>query len=114
MKKIFLILFAITILMPSLVSAQGLKDAGKILGETDVGLTSDLPVAVNQVIDMVFYITGTVFLLLIIYGGFVYLKSTGRENEIDRAKKILYTSIVGLVIITASYAITNLVLNRAG
>lgn len=101
---------------PAVVLAQGLQNAGTKLGElSDKGVTlsSNLGTVTNSVISAAFYILGTVFLGLTIYGGLVWIKSAGRDQEVERAKKIITTSIVGLVILLSSYAITNFILQRA-
>ncbi|PIS04865.1 MAG: hypothetical protein COT81_04390 [Candidatus Buchananbacteria bacterium CG10_big_fil_rev_8_21_14_0_10_42_9] len=51
-------------------------------------------------------ILGVIFIILIIYGGFIWMKSMGNEDEIERAKRILRASIIGLIIILAAYSIT--------
>lgn len=113
MKKFLVVFLGTIIWIPILVSAQGLRDAGSKLGDANVGLSSNLEGSVNNVVNAVLYITGTVFMLLLIYGAFVWLKSSGRESEVDRAKKIIITSVIGTAVIMASYAITNFVLNNA-
>lgn len=115
MKKIIAIIISLSLLLlPALSLAQGLKDAGGKLSDTQVGLSSDLPGTASNVVNIVFYIVGTLFLILVIYGSFVWLKAAGREEEINRAKKIIYTSVVGLIVVMASYAITNFILSRTG
>ena len=111
-KKIVIIALFIFILTPGLALSQGLKDAAGKLTQVNqgAGLSSELDVSVNNVVNAVLYIVGTIFLLLIVYGSFVWIKSAGREGEIDRAKKILITSITGIAVIMAAYGITNYVL----
>lgn len=112
MKKIFLTILATTVWFPVLVFAQGLKDAGEKLSDANVGLQGNLEVSVGNIVNTVLYIVGTVFMLLLIYGSFVWLKSAGREGEIERAKKIIIAAVVGTVVILASYAISNFVLQK--
>jgi TRAP-type C4-dicarboxylate transport system permease small subunit len=54
---------------------------------------------------------GIIFLILIIYGGFVWMTSGGNETKVLKAKKILERAVVGLIIIMASYGITVFVFN---
>lgn len=112
--KVFLA--AIACFPPAVVLAQGLQDAGvKLggLGNKGVTLSSNLGSVTNTVIASAFYILGTVFLGLTIYGGLVWIKSAGREEEVTRARKIITTAIIGLVILLSSYAITSFILQRA-
>ena len=59
-----------------------------------------------------FLSTALTFLLLSVYGGIVWIKAAGREEEVNRAKKIIVAAVIGLVVVFASYAITNFVMNR--
>ncbi len=115
MKIIGKISLSLLVLMPVVVLAQGLKDAGdklEFMQDKGVGLSRNFEGLTGTVLAGVFYVLGTVFLLLMIYGGYVWLKAAGRDQEVDRAKRILMTSIIGMVVILASYAITNFILGR--
>ena len=95
--------------------AQGLKSAGSNLqGMQGVGLSSSLTGVTNSVVQGVFYLVGTVFLILTIYGGIVWIKSAGRDEEVARAKRIISTSVIGVVVLLMSYAITLFIMSRLG
>lgn len=49
---------------------------------------------------------GVIFLVLIIYGGYMYMTAMGSEEKVGRAKKNIVDASIGLVIILSSYAIT--------
>ncbi len=66
---------------------------------------------VGAVIGIFLSFLGIIFLILIIYGGFVWMTSGGNETKVLKAKKILTQAVIGLIIIVASYAITNFVLH---
>ncbi len=66
---------------------------------------------VGAVISIFLSFLGIIFLILIIYGGFVWMTSGGNEAKVLKAKKILTQAVIGLIIIVASYAITNFVLH---
>lgn len=102
-------------LAPAIVLAQGLKDAGTKLGAMGgqgVALSSNFSGITGVVATTLFSLVGTIFFIFMIYGGFVWLKAAGREDEISRAKRIVTTSLIGIAVIMASYAITNFVLAR--
>lgn len=118
-KKIFVSFLACLLLVccsqPLIASAQGLKDAGNTLGEMQnqgVTLSSDLQGTANTVVKTIFYLIGTIFLVLVIYGGIVWMKSAGRDEEVARAKRIVVTSVIGVVVVLLSYAITTFVMGR--
>lgn len=57
-------------------------------------------------------VTGLVFFVLIFYGGYLWLTSGGKEEDIKKAQGTIVASIIGLMIIIGSYALTNLVFDR--
>ena len=54
----------------------------------------------------VFVFLGAIFIVLIIYSGFLWMFSSGNQERITKAKDIARNSIIGLAIILASYGIT--------
>lgn len=54
--------------------------------------------------------TGTFSLIGFVYGGFLYVISFTDESQVEKAKKILIWSAVGLGISMLSYAIVSIVL----
>ena len=102
---------------PFLCSAQGIKDAGSKLGEMQnqgVTLSSNLQGTANIIVRTIFYLVGTAFLILVIYGGIVWMKAAGRDAEVARAKRIVTTSVIGVIVLLLSYALTNFIMSRLG
>ena len=71
--------------------------------------TKDLAVTVGGIISAVLTLLGIIFLVLIVYAGFTWLLARGREEEIEKAQKIIETSVIGLLVILIAYAITKFV-----
>lgn len=71
--------------------------------------TKDLAPTVGGIINAGLTLLGIVFLVLIVYAGFVWLLARGREDEISRAQKIIETSIIGLIVVISAYAISKFV-----
>lgn len=103
---------AVTLFMfPHTVSAVGnLKDAGKQLfsvgnraGTSDVRNIEDIT---GKVINGALTLVGIIFLLLMVYAGYLWMTARGEEEPINKAKKIVQTSIIGLVLVMSAYAIT--------
>jgi hypothetical protein len=46
------------------------------------------------------------FLILTIYAGFLWMTAGGAEDRIEKAKKLLFRSVMGLLIILSAYSIT--------
>ena len=66
---------------------------------------------VGGIIRAVISMVGVVFLVLIVYAGVLWGTSSGNNEQITKAKGILRSSLIGLVIVTAAYGITALVFN---
>ena len=61
---------------------------------------------ISLAIRVLLSLLGVIFLIILIYGGFLWMTSRGNEQEITRAKSIIQNSIIGLAIVIAAYAIT--------
>lgn len=61
---------------------------------------------VAGIINWVLGILAILALVLVIYAGFLWMLSRGNEEEVTKAKDILEGALFGLVIILASYGIT--------
>jgi hypothetical protein len=73
---------------------------------------ADPRVLVGRIIQIVLSFLGTIALLLIIYAGFIWMTSSGDEEKIGKAKKILTNALIGLIIILSSWAITTFIISR--
>ena len=66
---------------------------------------------VGGIIRGVLSVIGVLFLVLTIYAGVLWMTASGNEESISKAKKIITSSLIGLVIVVAAYGITALVFN---
>lgn len=121
MKKFLSLLLTFFIAMslaPSLVSAQGLKEAMKELtktaGPAGVEQNKSLSDIVGTVINVALSLVGIIFLLLMVYGGYLWMTDRGNEEQVEKAKGIIRAAIIGIVIVMSAYAITVLVTSRFG
>ena len=116
MKKKLIILnliaiAALIVAVPLDVLAIGLQDSDKFLKEAaqysgyDIAKTETEPV-IASIIKALLSFLGVIFFLLVIYGGFMWMTAQGNEAQVDKAKKIIINSTIGLVIIMLAYAIT--------
>lgn len=80
---------------------------------SDTGVyEKDLPSVVATVVLNILGIVGVIFLLMIVYGGVVWMTSGGNEERIRTAKKLLTSSVIGLVIVMTAYGITYFIIER--
>lgn len=108
----FLVILVFGVLWFSVVKAQGI-DAGIAEVNSSIGLSSDDPrVMAARIIQIFLSLLGAVTVILIIYAGALWMMSDGNEEKISQAKRILKQSVIGLVIIFASWSITTFILNK--
>ncbi len=70
-----------------------------------------VPVFVGQIISAALGLLGILFLILMLYGGYLWMMARGNEEKVDKAKDLITAAIIGLIIIVGGYAISNLVIN---
>lgn len=118
-KKILVFSFLLFFfLFPIVVSAQFTADlsnsiSGKLSSAGNpTGLTSDLTPSVTKIINGILSLVGTIFLILIIYAGILWMTASGNEEKVTSAKSIATQAVIGLIITLGAYAITAFVTNR--
>jgi preprotein translocase subunit SecG len=119
MKKIkyFLIMilnFFLTLFsLPALAENYGLDETVKVgklnkaLMVTDVNRdpTNFFSAKVGNILSIVLSFLGVLFLILIIVGGIKWMTSAGNQDKVKKAKDMIFSAIIGLVIIFAAYAV---------
>ena len=102
MKKaiIFNSLFITAIIAPSIVFAQT-ADVAKIES------------FIKNIIQILVTLSGLVAAGFFVVGGLGYITSTGNPESLDRSKKTLVYSGVGLAIVFGAYVLTNIVSDLA-
>jgi Zn-dependent protease with chaperone function len=69
---------------------------------------------ISVLLRYLFPILALIFILMIIYGGFKFMTSTGNPQAIQGAKSVIITAFLGFIIIFLSYWITKLIANILG
>lgn len=116
-KKILSTLTLLILTLPNLVLTQGnLNDAGKqlnkVAGEQGAGYSEasgDIGNFTGILINSALTLVGLIFLVLMVYGGYLWMTDRGNEDQVDKAKKIITAAIIGIAIIMGAYAITQYV-----
>ena len=81
-----------------------------IQANTGLGGTDPRVIAAN-VIRVILGFLGIIAVILIMYGGFIWMMSGGNEIKISQAKKILLNASMGLIVVLAAFGIASFVLN---
>lgn len=85
-------------------TGQKIYTEGAVTG----GLESYAALIVNSVLTLV----GTLFLLMTIYGGFLWMEARGDETKATKARDIIVMAAIGLAVVIGSYALSVFILQR--
>lgn len=97
----------------SFSSNSGLDLASKGTGHTDSKIfqsDEDISVSLGSLIQILLSFLGVIFVVLIVYSGILWMTAMGNDQQVDKAKKIISESIIGLVIVVLAYSISFLVI----
>ena len=75
---------------------------------------ADLPSVVTTVINIILYAVGVIAVVMMIFGGFQYITSSGDTAKVTKAKNTILYGIIGLVVAILAYAIVNFVITNIG
>ncbi len=67
---------------------------------------------ISTIIQTALTFLGVVFLILAIYGGYLWMTARGNEEQLTKAKNTLTAAIIGLIIVIGAYAISYFVIER--
>ena len=97
------ILGLVLFIVPSIALAQ--VTLTNPLGETDVRLL------IARLINGFLSISGTIALVMFLYGGILWMTAMGNENMVRKGKDTILWAILGIIIIASAYVATNAVFN---
>ncbi len=117
--KLLLVLFLIFAFLPNLTSAVGISESVNSFGQHVYGGTYTPPQQIaSLLIRTALTFLGIIAVILILYGGFLYMTAHGKEENVKKGKAIITYAVIGLLIIIAAYGIAtlvfNVILNAAG
>lgn len=113
-KWIIVLIFVLTagLFLGNLVLAQ---DLGIGYVDDELGLaTADPRVAAVNIIRLALTFLGIIAIIIIIYGGFLWMTSAGDPGRVEKAKKVLLSAVIGLIIILSAFLIVSFIINRIG
>ncbi len=64
---------------------------------------------IGTLIGVVLSFVGVLFLVLMVYGGILWMTARGNEQQVEKAKDLIIASIIGLIIVMGAYAITSFI-----
>jgi len=92
-------------------------DSGLDMTADEAGFeTGENASTVDSIISRAIFIiltwVGVLFFALIILGGFKWMIAEGNQEKIKKAKSILLSALIGLIITLAAYALTYFIVGR--
>ena len=118
MKKYVLTLMVAVSLLGGFVgsvSAQTEPDlSSQIAQKSGLGTANSttLSETVGKIIRIALGLLGTIFLLLTLYAGYLWMTAAGNDEQVTKATGILKMAVIGLVIILSAYSLSYFVLDK--
>lgn len=112
MLPLFAFIFALNFLATPSIGLATAPDLGldKMEG---IGLGEQDPRdTVVGLIKLIISFLGTIAVLIVLYGGFLWMTASGNQDQIDKAQKLLIAGVVGLVIILSAFGLATFVLEQ--
>ncbi len=75
------------------------------------GERQDPRLLVSRIINVFLGLLATVFLVLVLHGGFLWMTAQGNEEQVTKAQTEIKNAVIGLVVILLAYSITVFVTN---
>ena len=119
-------LFALALIAPALLgfshlaNAQTLttdelfggdKTGGEFASAAGLG-SGNLVDTISQIIRVALGFLGVVAVVIILLGGFKWMASGGNDEKLKKAKQLIFSGIIGLVIVLSAYAIASFVITQ--
>lgn len=93
----------------------GFSDTAKeALSNADFSQISSPDMIAANIIKTALSYVGVVFLLVVIFSGFLWMTAAGNEERVTKAKKMITGGVIGMILIFAAYAVTDFVFTSIG
>lgn len=67
---------------------------------------------ISTIVQTALSLVGVIFLVLMIYGGYLWMTARGAEEQVTKAKNLITAAVIGLIIVLAAYAISIFVMTK--
>lgn len=68
---------------------------------------------VRTIVNFFLFFLGMVAVIMVIYGGTLYVTAAGNDDQVGKAKNVIMYAVVGILVILISFALINTVLGSA-
>ena len=111
LKKLTLLCLLATLAIPLALplTAQAEPDGGYFPDGFDantIGL-EDTPLieVIANLISIIMGLLGMIAVILMLYGGFIWMTAAGDDDKVKKAKNIIITATIGIIVIFAAWAL---------
>ena len=116
-KKLFFVMAVVlAVAMPSFVMAKTAVEQATGLLQKSAGVTESTVAGpgaiVGTLINSAVGLLGVVSIVLLVYGGGMWLTAAGSPDKVGKAKKVIISTVIGIIIVGLAYAITTFVLSQ--
>lgn len=83
--------------------------------KTEAGVSAgaaDLPTFIGRIIAVLLGVMGIILVVYVIMAGITYMTAGGDDTKVKKAKAMIQTSVVGIIIIVAAYSISSFVISQ--
>ena len=74
----------------------------------------NLKEGISSIIQVLLGFLGIIAVIIILWGGFIWMTAMGDEGKVEKAKKLIIAGVIGIVIILAAYSIASFVIGQIG
>jgi hypothetical protein len=93
--------------LPLATHALTLEDTGNTLG---LG-TADLKETVVNLIKLVLGLLGLIAVIMVIYGGFLWMTAAGNEDNVSKGKQVISAAVIGMIVVLLGWAVVTFFFN---
>jgi hypothetical protein len=111
--SILFLIFFIFLSSNFALAQDGLIPSPSRGGEGNYSLNDFITVAV-RISQLILGLVGSLSLIMFIYGGIMFMISSGSSEKINQAKNIIVAAAVGLIIVFSSWLIIKFVVSSLG
>lgn len=91
------------------IKEQGDRTANSFGNKTD---ETTLTQFVADLLNVFFGLLGTIFVILIVYSGYLWMTASGNAEKVSKAQSTIKVAIIGLIIVASAYAIAYFIFAR--
>lgn len=90
------------------VRQEAFEQLGAVAGSggAQLGNPTDPRAIAARAIRIGLGLIGTIFLVLTLYAGFLWMTAGGNDEQVSKARRLIFDSAIGLAVVLAAYSIT--------